>query len=186
MWLPSSGQRDYLERRKTDALQKYQTAAKKCLYCEVTLSFENRRGKFCGHSCAALDTNKRRRSKWRCTDCKTKVPAKTQRCKECRAKRRSLAFAKTDNFRRRLLIETHGHRCWGCRRTTWCALPIPLELDHVDGNSDNNSATNLRVLCPNCHAQTPTYRSKNRGRAGTRGKQRTRKKRQSKLQSKRP
>lgn len=39
----------------------------------------------------------------------------------------------------------------------------PLEVDHVDGNSDNNSENNLRLLCPNCHALTPSYRNLNKG-----------------------
>jgi len=29
----------------------------------------------------------------------------------------------------------------------------------------NNQLENLELLCPNCHAQTPTYRSRNRKRA---------------------
>ena len=51
----------------------------------------------------------------------------------------------------------------------WCGLgwewngkPISLHLDHIDGDSSNNELTNLRVLCPNCHTQTPTYAAKNR------------------------
>jgi len=40
--------------------------------------------------------------------------------------------------------------------------PIPLELDHIDGCRSNNQLQNLRLLCPNCHALTPTYRSKRR------------------------
>ncbi len=42
--------------------------------------------------------------------------------------------------------------------------PIPLQIDHIDGNSDNNTEDNFRLLCPNCHAQTPTYSGKNAGR----------------------
>jgi hypothetical protein len=42
--------------------------------------------------------------------------------------------------------------------------PIPIELDHIDGNSDNNSAENLRLICPNCHAQTETYKVANKGK----------------------
>jgi 5-methylcytosine-specific restriction endonuclease McrA len=38
--------------------------------------------------------------------------------------------------------------------------PITLELDHIDGDNSNHKLNNLRFLCPNCHSQTPTYRSK--------------------------
>ena len=36
-------------------------------------------------------------------------------------------------------------------------------VDHIDGNSDNNSEENLRLICPNCHSLTSTYRGANRG-----------------------
>ena len=42
----------------------------------------------------------------------------------------------------------------------WCGKPITLELDHIDGDRFNNDFSNLRVLCPNCHSQTPTFRKK--------------------------
>ena len=40
---------------------------------------------------------------------------------------------------------------------------LPLEIDHIDGNSENNSEDNLRLICPNCHSLTSTYRGANRG-----------------------
>jgi hypothetical protein len=52
--------------------------------------------------------------------------------------------------------------CSECSLRSWQGQPIPLELDHIDGNNKNNKLSNLRLLCPNCHALTPTYRSKNR------------------------
>jgi len=55
-------------------------------------------------------------------------------------------------------------QCSSCQLSKWLGNPIPLELDHVDGNSDDNSLSNLRLLCPNCHALTPTYRGKNQKR----------------------
>jgi hypothetical protein len=54
-------------------------------------------------------------------------------------------------------------RCEQCERDTWNGQPIPLELDHVNGRRDDNRLANLRILCPNCHAQTPTYRGRNIG-----------------------
>ena len=39
----------------------------------------------------------------------------------------------------------------------------PLIVDHIDGNSENNNPTNLRVLCPNCDSLTSTHKGLNRG-----------------------
>jgi len=40
---------------------------------------------------------------------------------------------------------------------------IALEIDHVDGNSENNIESNLRLLCPNCHSLTPYFKNLNKG-----------------------
>lgn len=39
-----------------------------------------------------------------------------------------------------------------------------IQMDHIDGNYINNSLINLRLLCPNHHAMTDTYGSRNIGK----------------------
>lgn len=52
--------------------------------------------------------------------------------------------------------------CECCGLSEWLGEPIPLELDHINGNNEDNCLENLRVLCPNCHFLTPTHAGKNR------------------------
>jgi hypothetical protein len=65
-----------------------------------------------------------------------------------------------------VLKKERGSSCEECKLDKWLDKPIPLELDHIDGDNRNNIKQNLRLLCPNCHAFTPTYRGrgKNTGR----------------------
>lgn len=53
--------------------------------------------------------------------------------------------------------------CWECEIVNWCGKDLVLALDHIDGNASNNNEANLRLLCPNCHSQTKTYKGRNRG-----------------------
>lgn len=74
---------------------------------------------------------------------------------------------KTNVKRKQRLISERSHRCERCQLDTWESVPIPLEMDHIDGNTENNEKSNLRLLCCNCHALTPTYKGKNMGKANT-------------------
>jgi hypothetical protein len=56
------------------------------------------------------------------------------------------------------------NECAVCSINEWNGKPINLELDHIDGNRRNHLLQNLRLLCPNCHSQTETYRAKNKSK----------------------
>lgn len=64
---------------------------------------------------------------------------------------------------KRYLKEVFGNKCSRCGIDNWNDEELIFELEHKDGNSDNNSKKNVCLLCPNCHSQTPTYKSKNKG-----------------------
>jgi hypothetical protein len=53
------------------------------------------------------------------------------------------------------------HQCEECGIIEWNGKPAPIELDHINGVRTDNRLENLRILCPNCHAQTKTYRGRN-------------------------
>ena len=60
-----------------------------------------------------------------------------------------------------VLINERGHKCEDCGIETWKSVPAPLELEHCDGDNKNNTRENLKLLCCNCHALTPTWRGRN-------------------------
>lgn len=49
------------------------------------------------------------------------------------------------------------HKCEICNRTEWNGQVIPIDLHHIDGNSENNALSNLQILCRNCHGQTENF-----------------------------
>ena len=51
--------------------------------------------------------------------------------------------------------------CEICFIDKWNDKPLMCELDHINGNSKDHKLENLRILCPNCHSQTSTFRAKN-------------------------
>ena len=52
------------------------------------------------------------------------------------------------------------YNCEVCSISEYNKKPISLEVNHMDGNNGNHKLENLQILCPNCHSQTDTYRSK--------------------------
>lgn len=69
------------------------------------------------------------------------------------------------NQLKRYLYEKYDKKCticgWG--ETNPTSGTIPVEIEHIDGNFENNEEENLTLLCPNCHSLTPTYKGANKG-----------------------
>ena len=53
------------------------------------------------------------------------------------------------------------NQCEECGITEWNGKPINCEMDHINGKRTDHRFENLRILCPNCHSQTSTFRAKN-------------------------
>ncbi len=152
---------------------------RRCINCDKEISSQGI--KFCSHSCSATYTNKVRGCKSRessRTDCVicNKPCFKYNKCcsKDCyklfnlnkindRIKKgESVSFG---TIRKHFILK-HGAKCMKCG---WCEVHpitglVPIHVDHIDGNSDNNSENNLQIVCPNCHSLTPTFGVLNKGK----------------------
>lgn len=51
--------------------------------------------------------------------------------------------------------------CSNCQIVEWNGEPLIFDLDHINGQSDDHRWENIRLLCPNCHSQTSTYKGRN-------------------------
>jgi hypothetical protein len=113
-----------------------------CEYCSNNFPTRSGPQKYCSRSCA----NKARKG--------IKYDRKQKRNKY--HIRQQLRIA---------VIDRDGEKCRICPLgKEWNGKFLQLQLDHIDGNKQNNNLINLRLLCPNCHSQTETFASKNKTR----------------------
>jgi hypothetical protein len=172
--------------------QEYDAQPNLCLCCEKPLLFEQVLNKsvYCSRSCAAKVNNKKRvklHSKCVCLNCGKDFSVKIKNhtgkyCSfDCGAKHKSELRMQawlagevevSANALRKYMAILKPHQCEVCGVSEWNGKPVPLEVDHIDGDHKNNTLDNLRRICPNCHAQTDTYKSKNRGKGRSHRRQR--------------
>lgn len=116
-----------------------------CLYCGTSLK-ERWQKKFCSNHCQANYQYKIFIEDWL-------------------AGNRVVVTKNISRHIKRFMIERDGEKCSVCgwKKKHPITLRVPLEVDHVDGNADNNVNSNLQLLCPNCHSLTLLYRNLNKG-----------------------
>lgn len=133
-----------------------------CLHCPRTFTNPAALG---GHQRSHKEPTVR--YKYFCLNCNANTPNKKYCSTKCQhiyqtATKRAAGTLTTGTLRKHILKE-RGHKCEECGIIEWNGKPIIFEMDHKDGNHENNDPSNLKILCPNCHSQTPTYRAKNKG-----------------------
>lgn len=166
---------------KQKRIESWNTNPKLCKFCATPILYEKRLNNFCNHSCRASFSNKgiRRRGQdsSNCLNCENKTRAHNYKfcsnaCQKlyewkCRINQLledGIDKSGSNRIGKRYLIELHQGKCQICHKDQWCEKPMPLVLDHINGNSYDNQLTNLRVICHNCNAQTPTFTGRNRGK----------------------
>lgn len=154
---------------------------------DFSVKIKSNKKKFCSRSCAAQVNNvafPKRDKVHSCKKCGVKVKSGRSYCDKDFAslyeerrnvriqawikgewngcqKNNSLMSQTVSNY----LLKQANYACSGCGFNT----PHPvdgstiLEIDHINGDGTDHSPSNVRVLCPNCHALTPTYRGRNVG-----------------------
>lgn len=185
---------------KTNAAKKQQRIIhwnnnpKLCKFCTIPLQYDKRYNDFCTQTCGAnylnsvvrgfvLSDNK----KFNCLFCNNEFDSNgTEEHKYCsrkcmfdfwwqETKKKILLGEQVSNKKiKKYLIEYNSGKCQICNLTEWTGRPMPLVLDHINGNSEDNSLNNLRVICNNCDALTDHYKGKNAGNGRAKRRQRYR------------
>jgi hypothetical protein len=184
----------YWKAKKQENIKKYLLAPKICIKesCSNVIPYEKRfENKYCGSSCSATCSNlKRTKSKIgkSCLcGCENLIFKRNQKFYSIKCHQK-FQFDKfiikwkngqddgvryngktTSNFIKRYLREKLGNKCQRCE---WSEINpitgiVPVQLEHIDGHSENNKENNLTLLCPSCHSLTPTFGNLNKGNGRT-------------------
>lgn len=164
-----------LKQKRIDA---WNANPKLCKQCQTPISYLKRLNDFCSQSCGATFNNSgiRRHGEAarKCLHCSKEHYNDKYCSQECMGAywwtetKQELISLGIDNSSnniagKRYLTELHKGCCQICNQSEWMGQPMPLVLDHISGNPYDNSLQNLRVICHNCNAQTPTFAGRNKG-----------------------
>ena len=115
-----------------------------CLYCGKPT-----KNKYCSHKCQKAFRDAEVIKRWKETGNTSCAPQTTIR-----------------NAVRDYIYQKQNNQCAICGlKNVWNGQRLNFVLDHIDGNAANGCEENLRLICPNCNSQLPTFKSRNKGSA---------------------
>lgn len=183
--------KDQGSKLRAENVNQYLRSPNHCLHCKQLLSYDKRSNKFCDSSCAAsynnqlrspirgdkpIEVKPKKNGQFKIDPEIRKQRAKNavmvrNRLRDEASKERIRAgdWITLSNRERRLrILHEQNFKCSECGiEQSWNNKKLKFDLDHINGDRFNNSRENLRFLCPNCHSQTDTYKTKNhRGKLG--------------------
>lgn len=166
---------------------------KKCLNCEKEVAVKS--NKYCSRSCSVTVNNKKRFKSvffnclWCNKECKVRTISANKycsvKCHQLKEGKDRVDLWLSGNhkgwsgqtrllapFIRNHLKLTRGSACEICK---WDGHHPDdgrslTEIDHIDGDAENCRPENLKIVCPNCHSMTPTYRARNKNSKRVRNK----------------
>jgi RNAse (barnase) inhibitor barstar len=184
------GRGDITVEEAESALIDYQNQLERVLAeTKSDLKIKNR-GRFCSQSCNATFNNKKRGCKTHeikgCLNCGEKIKNKfcNKECyhffinEEIRNKIEENSEIFHEGTIKKFLIKKYGEKCMDCG---WGKIhpitgKVPIQLEHIDGNFENNKLENLKLLCPNCNSLTLTFGALNKGNGRPKERNRNKKK----------
>lgn len=162
-----------LKIRRLKRIDDYNNQPNLCAECSNSIEYNKRKNKFCSHSCSAKFSNTKRERKInfsKCLNCLQQIQKRNKYCSNTclqdfirneKLKQNKISSLSLRTF----LIKKYGAICMECgwSKQNPYTKTIPIELEHIDGNSENNTLENVKLLCPSCHSLTPTYKGANMG-----------------------
>lgn len=154
----------------------------KCEHCLKTLNSKRR---FCNSTCFSLSSAKSKKYskpkvKRYCKNCNNEITGKSYCSNTCQSEfeyklnvelwlKGKLNGTCTNGHKgyiKKYLMDLYANKCSNCGwgETHSITNKVPLHVHHIDGDWENNSPSNVTLLCPNCHSLTENYGSLNIGK----------------------